>query len=285
MLASPIGTQLLDLCSRALNVVIVAPYIKSDALSRILDVLRPEASVSCTTRWAPHDLAVGASDAECRNLVLDFGGSFRLHPSLHAKYYRIDDAVLIGSANLTSSAMGWARHPNLEILCSAGDDFDSAGFEAELLNEAREITDAEFLAWNAIKKISPREDDFSDPFLPLDKWRPVTRDPRHILLTYREREAEIASFDEQTASQTDIDALRIPVGLTDAELHAWSSTCLLAAPFAHSVINLLGNPDKSQSIRVLADTYGLGLTETRRDMETVQNWIAYFVPEIFSDPM
>ena len=282
MLASPIGTQLLDLCSRALNVVIVAPYIKSDALSRILDVSRPRASVSCITRWTPHDLAVGASDAECRNLVMDFGGSFRLHPSLHAKYYRIDDVVLIGSANLTSSAMGWAPHHNLEILCSAGDDFDAAGFEADLLNEAREITDAEFLAWKAIKKISRREDVFSDPYPRLDNWRPITRDPRHILLSYRNREVEIASHDEQMASRTDIDALRIPVGLIDSELHTWLSTCLLAAPFAHSVINPLGEPDKTQAIRALADTYGIGLTETRRDMETVQNWLAYFVPEIFS---
>lgn len=285
MFASPIGTQLVDLCSGALNVVIVAPYIKSDALSRILDVLRPEASVSCITRWTPHDLAVGASDAECRNLVMDFGGSFQLHPSLHAKYYRIDDAVLIGSANLTSSALGWAPNPNLEILCSAGDDFEADGFEADVSNEAREITDAEFLAWKAIKKIGRREDDFSDPYLPLDNWRPITRDPRHILLSYRNREFEIASPDEQTASRTDINALQIPAGLTDPELHTWLSTCLLAAPFPNSVIKLLPNPDKTESVRVLANAYGLRLTEARRDMETVENWLAFFVPEIFSEPI
>ena len=172
----------------------------------------------CVTRWTPHDLAVGASDAECRNLVMDIGGSFRLHPSLHAKYYRFDDAVLIGSANLTSSALGWTAHPNFEILCSAGGDFDAAGFEADLLNDAREITDAEFFAWQAIKKIARPEDDLADPYLPLDNWRPITRDPRHILLSYRNRDIEIASLDEQTASRTDIDALRIPAGLTDSEL-------------------------------------------------------------------
>ena len=138
------GDLVTRLYSNAQSLVIAAPYIKANALSRILANVNAEASLICVTKWDPHDIAVGASDVECRSLIIGFGGSFRLHPSLHAKYYRIDDVILIGSANLTSSAMGWSPQPNLEILCRAGDDFDSLTFQQELLSGAREISDDEF---------------------------------------------------------------------------------------------------------------------------------------------
>lgn len=81
-----------------------------------------------------------------------------LHPSLHAKFYRIDDVVLIGSANLTSSAMGWSQQPNLEILCQAGGNFDSWTFQRQLLQGAREISDDEFQRWEAITRITSGEE-------------------------------------------------------------------------------------------------------------------------------
>ena len=90
------GSVLSRLCSGAQRLVIAAPYIKADALTRVLSDIGPAASIICVTTWNPHDLAVGASDTACRTIVTERGGSFRLHPSLHAKYYRIDDTVLIG---------------------------------------------------------------------------------------------------------------------------------------------------------------------------------------------
>ena len=148
------GSLLTRLCSNARCLLIVAPYIKADALARVLDEIHPGASLTCITKWDPNDIAVGASDLECRSLVIGSGGSFKLHPSLHAKFYRIDDVVLIGSANLTSSAMGWVPQPNLEILCRPADDFDSWAFQHGLLNEAREVSDEEFLRWEAVAKIA-----------------------------------------------------------------------------------------------------------------------------------
>ena len=140
------GEVLSRLCAGAQLLVVAAPYIKADALVRILADVSPTATLICVTRWNPHDLAVGASDTECRTIVTERGGSFRLHPSLHAKFYRFDDVVLIGSANVTSSAMGWSAQPNLEILCRAGDDFDAGAFQQELIEGSREISDEEFRA-------------------------------------------------------------------------------------------------------------------------------------------
>ena len=281
------SSVLIRLCSGAQRLVIAAPYIKADALTRVLAEVDPEASITCITRWNPHDLAVGASDTTCRTIVTESGGSFKLHPSLHAKYYRIDDTVLIGSANLTSSAMGWSHQPNLEILCRAGDDFDAGTFQWELLNEAREIDDAEFARWEAIARISTQSQ--SNPTVTdgqplLDTWRPATRDPMYLELVYQGKEDTIASFDQQGAAEHDIQALQIPSGLTNEQVRTWAAACLLAAPFTNAVIRM-HDLDVPSASRSLARTYRLSPTEARRAMETVQNWLAFFAPEMLHPEM
>ena len=279
------GDLLSQLCSDAQDLILAAPYIKADALTRVLADVSPAASLICITRWNLYDLAVGASDTECRTIVTERGGSFRLHPSLHAKYYRIDDVVLIGSANLTSSAMGWSRQPNLEILCHPGDGFDAYAFQQGLLEGSREIGDDESARWEAITEISTQSNSVITGDQPqLDTWRPATRDFRNLELSYQDREDEIASFDEQRAAQRDIQALRIPPGLTDEQVRMWASACLLAAPFTNTVIRL-HNLEISSASRSIAETYNLNVTEARRDLETVQNWLAFLAPETLSiDP-
>ncbi len=276
------GDLLGSLCAGAQRLIIAAPYIKTYALARLLAELDPLATLICVTRWNPHDLAVGASDADCRAIVLRRGGSFRLHPSLHAKYYRIDDVVLIGSANLTASALGWSAQPNLEILCRAVDNFDASAFQQELMDGSREITDEEFAYWESISKITaPTNQPIAGGQPVLETWRPSTRDPRNVELAYQGREDDIASLDEQSAAQRDIQALLIPPGLNDEQVRAWASGCLLAAPFANSVMRLHGI-DTPTASRILAENYSINITEARRDMETVQNWLAFLAPEATS---
>lgn len=276
------GDLLLEVCSSAQRLVIAAPYVKVDALNVVLSNATSDASLVCITRWRPEDLIVGASDTGCRTLITQRRGSFRLHPSLHAKYYRIDGLVLVGSANLTSSAMGWTPQPNLEILCRAGDDFDPHNFEQELLRDSREMSDAEFTCWESLIKINVENNSAIVSALPLlDTWRPATRDPRNLELAYQGREDEIASFDEQRAARRDIQKLSIPPGLTAEAVRAWISTCLLATPFTNSVIRL-SDSDAENVAGSLAETYGLSTTAARRDMEIVQNWLLFLAPEVLA---
>lgn len=274
-----LGNVLCSLCSEARNLVIAAPYIKSDALNRILADVSPTACLTCVTRWTPHDLTAGASDTECRTIITERGGLFRLHPALHAKYYRSDDEILIGSANLTFTALGWSSFSNREILCRPGDDFDASAFEKNLLDESREISDDEYDRWNSITQVralnyrAPAEDQRL-----LDGWRPVTRDPRNLELAFHGQINDIASSDEQLAVKRDLQSLAIPPGFSNEQVRLWVSTCFLAAPFTNSVIKLQGI-DATDRVRILADTHGLSLTDARREMQTVENWLAYLAPE------
>ena len=270
------GDILLYYCVGAQDLFIAAPYIKVDALSRVLDEASNISSLTCVTRWTPQDLAVGASDTECRTLVKGRGGTFMLHPSLHAKYYRVNDVVLIGSANLTASALGWSIQPNLEILCHAGYDFDAPAFQQELLQNAREISDEEFSQWEAVEKVRIEGVNVPDGGRPfLDTWWPSTRDPRHLEFAYRNQHDEIASFDEQNAASRDIQAMQVPQGLESQEFRLWVSTCLLAAPLTATVM-WLESSDAEDPPKLVSEKLGISVTVARRRIETVHNWLIYF---------
>ena len=275
MIAHP-GDELLRPVVGNQRLFIAAPYIKADALTRVLDAVENVESLVCVTRWSPHDLAAGVSDSECRTIIREHGGSFWLHPSLHAKYYRLSDVVLVGSANLTLPGMGWAARSNLEILIRAGDDFDPEAFQQRLLKDARQITDEEFLSWESI----PRAHLEKYPLVigeqsHLDTWRPTTRDPRNLELLYRGEHEKIASIDEQYSARRDIQAMQIPQDLDPEEVRNWLLTCLLAAPFTNTVISLRGI-EVQVAARILGQDFGLSIIEARRGMETVHNWLAFF---------
>jgi len=165
-------------------------------------------------------------------------------------------------------------------LTATGDDFDALAFQQGLLATAREINDKEFARWEAIARINtpshPAITPDSQPML--EAWRPATRDPRHLELVYRGLEGEIASLDEQRAAHRDIQTLQLPPGLTDEQIRTWASACLLAAPFTNNVIRL-ENIEASSAARSLADIYSLSVTQARRDMETVQAWLAILIAD------
>ena len=265
--------------SQAEDVVIAAPYIKANALSRVLANVGADISLVCVTRWKIQDIALGASDVECRTIVNDLGGAFKLHPTLHAKYYRADEKVLVGSANLTYSALGWSAKPNLEILCTAGADFDANAFERQLLDDSREISNKEFARWRSIERIDFQPSLLSVSNSPyLDTWRPLTRNPDNFLLAYKGLIHEIASTDEQQAALQDLDALQVPVDLTDEQVEDWVSRCLLASQFVQAVLQIQ-NDDVIADANSLANIYNLNITDARRSIETVQIWHRFLMSD------
>lgn len=275
MTSAQLGDRLVRLCADAQNVMLAAPYVKASALSRVLDGVGGGAFVSVITKWTPNDLAIGSSDLRCRAIIKDLGGSFRLHPTIHAKYYRINDEVLVGSANVTSAALGWSTRPNLEILCRPGPDFDAVQFERSLREQSRELSDHEFAAWQQVgdMKALLRERQVSLELPRLENWWPITRDLRNLKLAYRDNLEDIASFDEQRAAQQDLEALAVPKNLSDSEFSAWVTTALYATPFVHAARQYLG-VDPTTAPQRASEQWELSITQARRALETVQNWLA-----------
>ena len=278
MLTTPWET-LRDRCAGAAEAVIVAPYIKADALTMVLDQLHPEAELECITRWTPLDIQMGASDLECRSLVLSQGGTFRLHNRLHAKYYRFDKKVLVGSANMTASGLSLGFSGNLEILCEPGPSFCSVAFERGLRQQSREVTDDEYLSWTECpvdRRITiPAGQD--PPGNSLVDWRPQTRLPAYLWLSYSGNDARIASPDQRRLAELEVALLGVPPGLEVTAFANWVRSSLFASPFVDSIRSLSSQRDEAIWDTV-AEEWGVTRSEASRWVSTAQNWLKHFDP-------
>ena len=66
-----------------------------------------------------------------------------ISPLLHAKYYRIDERCLVGSANITGSALGWVNAPrtNLELMVEVPSNFEGIlAWESNLIDSSMPAT-------------------------------------------------------------------------------------------------------------------------------------------------
>ncbi len=139
------------------EILIAAPYIKIDALSRFKfpKVLRDRTTV--VSRWRASDIVSGSTDVEIYPWLRDQGCSLRIHPTLHAKYYRIDNEIWTGSANLTRNGLAGHQGGNLEVLTRVSENQDSKDFELKLLAESIEVTNEIYLDYLSIQEIKQPE--------------------------------------------------------------------------------------------------------------------------------
>ena len=270
---------LLERCAGATEAVIAAPYIKVAPLSVVMDQLGPGASVDCYTRWTPQDIQTGVSDLECRATVVERGGSFRLHNRLHAKYYRFDERVLIGSANMTAAGLSYLRQGNLEILCEPGPPFAPAAFEAALKRDSTEVSDGDFRVWQQCPVIERDGATWTGDITEssLNEWKPQTRNPVYLWLCYSGAEEEIVSGEQRALATLDLQALGVPQGLMSESFNDWICLSLRASPFMDSVRQFGGRTDAVAWDSVAAE-WGVSRSLAARWVSTSYNWLKYFEP-------
>jgi hypothetical protein len=93
----------------------------------------------------------GSTDIQIYPWLRDQGVSLRIHPTLHAKYYRMDDAIWTGSANLTRNGLRDHQGGNLEVLTYLIPNQESKEFESKLLAESEEVTNEIYLEYLSIQ--------------------------------------------------------------------------------------------------------------------------------------
>ena len=270
-------STLIARCKDAKIAVIVAPFMKTGTLERVLEAIPDGASVTCVSRWTPKDIQLGVTDLACRELILARKGEFLLHDRLHAKYYRFDDQVLIGSSNLTRPGMNIGGSGNLEILCASPPEFDAVLFESQLLQEAYPVSDADFALWSRITPIPQRDQTISqhhDPSSPVG-WKPTTRRPEYLWLAYERRAAEIPLAEQEEIASREISSLGIPSGLTEQQFNDWIRLSLMTSPFVKGV---RANPDETTEAawERLSQQWSISKAEAERSKSTAESWIAYF---------
>ncbi len=256
--------------------VIVAPYIKEDALKPLLEKLPPAATLLCVSRWTVEDVRRGVSDITCFRQVIDHGGTFRLHQRLHAKYFRFSDAVFIGSANVTQNGLGISLSPNIEILHSPSQSFDAQRFEDEIIAESIAINENEAKLWQKIQQTNQLDNELLQEAMAMDTWLPTTREPYHVWLAYSRRSGEIISADERRLAERELERLRFPENLEEADFNSWLAARLLSSARVYDVRLSLQLED-AVGWDLLVARWGVSRSVAARTQTTVANWLREMV--------
>lgn len=229
-LTNGLGDRILALVENAqLQAFLVAPFIKVQVVEQLLAAAPASVSGTIVTRWRAEEVAAGVSDLEVLDEVSKHPGwTLRLCHRLHAKYYRVDARALIGSANLTQTALGWRQPSNLELLFEVPRQADTFGrFEAQLIRESvpasYEIRDAVSLAARsleasiamaaegvALSEAGPIDHLRNAPdFL---SWLPFARNPGDIAYVAKNGASDLSTAAADQVSR-DYHALNLPNSL------------------------------------------------------------------------
>lgn len=277
------GDRLLDHLSAARSTVLLcAPFIKAAVLERLLLAIDPAVTVEVITRWRATEVAAGVSDLEVFELVKARANTvLRLQDNLHAKIYLADDQVLMGSANLTATALGWCDRPNLELLTTASISHED--IVACLLNlaAARPATEEERLAIQAkVDRLAPQRLPEGQPVVPAlaERWLPMVGAPDRLFQAYVPALRGRLTAETAEMAKRDLDALALPAGLAEAEFRTQAAERFSAMP---AVRQLLDAADRDLTDAAAIEMIGAMLPAS--DLAPairwtiVREWLTYFL--------
>ena len=292
------GDAVLELMQNATSrVVIVAPYIKSATIRRLIKIVPKTVSECiCVTRWLPEDIVSGVCDLEILDDVTQAKcGRLLVHPHLHAKYYSNGQESLIGSANLTSRGLGWHTPSNLELLVALPAEFPGlTDWESALLESAVEATEqlrerirveAQRLAQTRPVHHPPEVEDESGDEGEAALWVPECPVPERLWEVYCGRGADTMVSSAFKAAQNDLAALSPPQGLSQDLFTSYVAGILRQMPLFAEIDKLASTgltDTRAQEVLSgrLSSRTG-GINNCGQIWRVAKLWIVYFFAESY----
>ena len=271
------------------SALIVAPFMRSEALSRLLNSIPVATKTTVVTRWRPTDLLAGASDLGVYELATSRSASLFLRHDLHAKFFAADDMCLIGSANVTHTALGWRTPANLELLTPVARTADHiVEFEEALFAGAVRATAVQrdrleellerFHGLPAMM-VETENNEMTMGLLP-PTWVPRVRNPDELYSVYRGN-SDVSRF-ALRLMQEELTQIGIVPGMDEEEFRAWVAATITQTPLVERVIQHI---DKEGEVTeaVLSDLLseiGADAKEyrAREVLEVLERWLTYFLP-------
>ena len=237
MSAATQGERIRKLFRDATQAVIVAPFMKVDALKSLLDAVPVDVPLRCVTRWLPREVAAGVSDPEVLTVLQERGNAtLSLVDRLHAKLYIADERCLTGSANVTFAGFGESASPgNIEVLVETATDNQDVA--ATLENIEREAIGATQAMADAVRRLA---ESITPPavlpgFPREDTWHPVSRRPEDAFRMYTTPPTGfIRAADRRLL--TDVANCNLLPGLAESQFREQIRTLLLAVPMSKPVL-------------------------------------------------
>ncbi|MBW4482088.1 MAG: phospholipase D family protein [Tildeniella torsiva UHER 1998/13D] len=296
------GDQLEELCTQARSeIIFVAPFIKTSALERLLSIIPNAINLSCVTRWRPEEIIAGVSDLDVWHLITRCeNASLWLRPDLHAKYYRSDHNCLVGSANITSTALGWLRQANLELLVPlSAQEPQLKKFESELFLGSVQVSQTIFEQMQQtvelLQKQLPEIQNFrvateleleveAFSIVTAETWLPALRNPEDLYLAYHGRFEELSRASCQAVLQ-DLSVLTLPVGLSKSAFQVYVGSLILQMPIVNRVDKFLEIPQRFGAVKDLLTSLLCNQNlefDAAHAWQTLMRWLRYFLPSRYT---
>ncbi len=282
-----LGERLIDFVKGARReCVLAAPYIKMATLTRVFNAIPADGQVKVVTRWRIDEIAMGVSDLEIWQLIKRRGNaSLMLKPTLHAKYYRADQSIAFGSANLTDAALGWSKNSNLEIL----EVIDRAHttlkeFEETLFNGTTVVDEKLYQIFLEALDTFPRPQRKIDPeiaekaSIKFDNWRPCLRFPEDLYAFYSGKEATLTAAAREAAA-TDLALLQPPAALSSDAFKVWVRLAILQSAEFKDIDTFIVSSRRFGEMRNFIAARGA--EDGSWSWQTWMRWILHFLPNYF----
>ena len=272
------------------RVLLCAPFVKARVLQIILSVVPKSIPVQVVTRWRAAEVAAGVSDLDAL-LVADErpNTELALLDDLHAKLYLADDQCLVGSANLTASALGWSERSNIELLVPAQPSDPEVAYLLERLESAMPATAAKRLEIEAA--VAALQLNVLDEALEMVgdgksrglAWLPQCAAPDKLYEMYQNPETAVVVDSTKSDGFSDLRDLQIQRGLSLIDFEAAVQNTLLLMPAFGRIIEEVpqGLTDARGAIRVKESRPELERQDVERQWRIVRDWISVFFADRF----
>lgn len=268
------------------EVLLCAPFVKSYVLKILFEHVPASVPTKIVTRWRAEEIASGVSDLQVFDLVNQRSRTtLMLHDTLHAKLYLADDACLIGSANLTGAALGWSKHPNLEILLKADRSDLHVGKLLESLQEAVPATLAikeeiarkvdQLQSTPRLAEEAPSEDDLSRYSR---SWMPRCAAPDRLYTIYSKATTNSVAYGTLTDGLADLVDLAIPSNLSHKDFRKKVADVLSDIPSIRNIIDRIpGKLSDDEGIKFIVDLCpDLDGSSAQKQWLIIRDWITEF---------
>ena len=282
-----LGDDIISLLSTAKNsTLIVAPFIRSKALSRLLQSIPVDVETTVVTRWRPIDLLAGASDLGIYDMAKSKNVALYLRHDLHAKFFAADDMCLIGSANVTLTALGWKTSKNFELLTPVGRTSDHiVEFEKTLFSRAIRATAKQRdhlqrllddLRGSCIS--IPEIKDDTVGLLPSD-WFPILRNPEELYSVYQG--TGDVSHTALQSMQDELAQIGTIPEMNENEFREWIAATISQTALVGWVIQYIEQHGQVTEVVLANFLIQIGIdpkeNKTREVLEILERWLTYFL--------
>ena len=272
------------------NVILCAPFIKSKILRTVLGVVTSDVNVLIVTRWKPTEIAAGVSDLDVYDVASGRPNTeLKLLQDLHAKIYIADDQCLIGSANLTASALGWGEVHNIELM------IQTSISDSEVVLLLKQLEKAELVTMEKRTEMEAAADSIEsvlfDEALEMtgdersrqNAWLPRCAAPEKLYEIYKDPGTKIVAESTKEDGKADLQDLFVAKGLAQDDFAVSIQDNLLIMPAFARIIDIVpqGLTDESGRDLIADARPDLEDLDVHEQWRIVRDWIRVFFNDRF----